>query len=451
MIKNELQHYKEKYTEIIQSKGSLKDINQQLEGKIVQLQKEIIENNKIASSRWVALQEKHQQALVQLEKQAEAIQYLNSKAADLKEINTQMDKEWNRKYEWTIKERELYYTQLRQEKDSTITKLIREKDEAILKIKEEVKNDIIVMDREFTKTMKKEKQRYEQLKRENSEVLAKLKETKDVLKLTSDSISKKDGMISELKNLINSSGKKIKEERGSVQKEKEQLDEQRRKIMEEKLQLEAKLEELNYQNKDLKKKLELSQSFLNEKSNEYDENIKTSSDLKRKLAQWQTELETIKTAYQEETSALKQELEKAREESDEFEHIWTTKDKMLDDKNNVINSLKVAIGDKEKEIKLLKEERDNDSQKIYYENKLKEEYEENERLNRKLEDCIDQIKEFEEENDRVNKELEKLDYDNSTLKQKLQEKEEIFWTVSHEVNEIKQRSLKSNEDILKRR
>ena len=361
-----------------------------------------------------------------------------------------MDKEWNRKHEWTLKERELYYTQLRQEKESVTSKFIKEKDDAILKIKEEVKNDIIGMDREFTKTMKKEKQRFDQLKRENSELLTKLKQSKEVVKLSADNITKKDNIIAELKNIINSSGRKIKDERDNIQKEREIIDEQKKKVMEEKLQLEAAIEELTYQNKDLKKKLELSQSFLNEKSNEYDENIKTSSDLKKKLSQWQAELETLKSIYQEETAALKAEVEKSNHEADEFEHICNTKDKMLDDKNNIIETLKSAVGEKEKEIKLLKEERDSDSQKVYYETKLQEEYEENERLRRKIEDYSIQIQDYEEDNDRINKDIEKIDYENSVLKQKLEQKDDLFKNVSFEVDAIKQSSLKDKQEISKR-
>jgi hypothetical protein len=58
MLKKELTYYKQKYEELTQSKGSLKDINQQLEVKVNEFQKDIIRE---ASRNWEGLQAKYQQ------------------------------------------------------------------------------------------------------------------------------------------------------------------------------------------------------------------------------------------------------------------------------------------------------------------------------------------------------------------------------------------------------
>ena len=207
--------------------------------------------------------------------------------------------------------------------------------------------------------------------------------------------------------------------------------------MDEKLELQNKIEELTYKNKDLTKKLELSHSFLNEKSEEYDNAVKLSSENKKKLAQCQSELETLKSSYLEETDLLREELERAKADCDEFEQLVKTKEKMLDDQITTINSLKAIISKKEKEIKFMNEEKENDSVKIYYENKLEEEYEKNHRLKEKNKQLSEQLQYCEEENEKLNQDNEYLSEEANTLKAKVDEKVDIIKIIEEQFNEVK--------------
>lgn len=302
LANKDLKYYKDKYTELTEEKGVMKDTNQQLETKVTQLQNEILENNREAARNWEGLQQKYQQSLAKLEHHSDTIQALQSRVAELKDINKQMDAEWTRKYTTEVSQKEKYFIQLKQEKEQTIETLKKEKEDSIVELKAQMQKDVVLMDKSFTKQLSDEKAKNKELQSVVSDLSNKLKELKDVLKLTSQNMSKKDIMISELRDIVNSSNKKILLEKEEIKKEKGEIESYKNKI-----------DELTYKNKDLIKKLELTQSFLDEKSNEYDLTVKQSFENKKKMVQIQNELESIKSHYEDQIDTYSKEIDKLKE------------------------------------------------------------------------------------------------------------------------------------------
>lgn len=81
---------------------------------------------------------------------------------------------------------------------------------------------------------------------------------------------------------------------------------------------------------------------------------------------------------------------------------------MLDDQNDVINRLKDTIKDKDKEILALQEDRENDTQKIYFEGKLEEAYNDNELLKKEIKELEKQLQINDEEYQGLVQDYEKL-------------------------------------------
>ena len=301
-----------------------------------------------------------------------------------------MDNEWSNKYEKTVQQNDMEMSKISSEKSKITEKLIKQKEDAIADVKYETKNDLLSVEKHFTRLLNEHKSKGSKLKSVNEDLKQKVDKSKELLKQSSESITKKDNMIFELREVINSTNRKLKQDKDELEKEKSNLNQQKKKIMDEKLELEGKIEELQYKNSDLSKKLKLSQTFLDEKSAEYDKNIKIMAEGKRKLAKCETELESLKSSYQEEIDELKSDLEHAVEDTEEFKQLVKTKDLMLDDQNRVIKELKNEIKEKE-------ENQREDVMKAYYEEKLNKEYQKVEELNH------------------VNSKLKELEYENEDL------------------------------------
>ena len=124
---------------------------------------------------------------------------------------------------------------------------------------------------------------------------------------------------------------------------------------------------------------------------------------------------------------------------------------MLDDKNDEIEQLKSVISDREAEIRAIHEEHDAEVQRSYFEDKLQQEYEQNQKLIDKNADLSSRLAELEDEFERLTEDyqvaLDKIE----RLEDEIEEKKEILSDVAKEVEAIKYMNSNDKAEIEKYR
>ncbi|CAI2383226.1 unnamed protein product [Moneuplotes crassus] len=449
MLQKELKYYKEKYDELTRGKSDLKDQNQQLEIKVSDLQKELIANNQEASKSWERLQAKYEQSLNQLEQYSGTIEKQNSKVTELKDITKMMDQEWKKKYDLSAKENQEILQKFQGQKQEELKKLEEAHSEAISALKKDFEKDVKMMDKSFTHQLKKEQERSTELKTILKDVSQKYQQSKDNLKKNKIEIDKKDLLIKELRDIINSSSKKLQKDREEIAKSRQEFESEKKKVMNEKIDLQNQIDTQDYKIKDLQKKYNLVQGFLNEKSEEYDASVIATAENKKKLVQCQKELELLKSTYNEEVETLNAELEKLAEENDELKQNCTTKDRMLDDKNIEIDQLKQNLKIKEAEIDQLQEGSEVERIKKEYEERLLEEVNNYQRLQQDYEARDKECQDLEEDNDQLYQKYQNLKQEKQKLEDNLNEKGEIIAQIQEDLpplqNELRDKINQVNE------
>ena len=87
------------------------------------MHQEIADNAHIGHERWSNLQERHEQALFSLQKYTSDIDNLKSQITELKEINMQVEFEWDWKYSSMLESKNSEIWELREEMKTIIQDL----------------------------------------------------------------------------------------------------------------------------------------------------------------------------------------------------------------------------------------------------------------------------------------------------------------------------------------
>lgn len=128
-----------------------------------------------------------------------------------------------------------------------------------------------------------------------------MKEFKDILKLSADKIDKKDAVIAELKEVLKSLSTTHHRHEVVSNKQMVEMENERKCGQQSKLELEHRIEQLEYHNKDLTHKLSLTQSFLSEKTHEYEEKAKELNENRRVIKELEEEFMTMRAELEDVT------------------------------------------------------------------------------------------------------------------------------------------------------
>lgn len=109
----------------------------------------------------------------------------------------------------------------------------------------------------------------------------------------------------------------------------------------------------------------------------------------KQMSIFQSAVEKEKTDAVTYEEQLKRECEDARAEVEDLSDLVKTKDRMLEDQVITITDFKEKIKEKEEELKQLNESKN--KYRDYYEEKLQQEYEENEKARTKTEEAQTQL------------------------------------------------------------
>lgn len=230
---------------------------------------------------------------------------LNTKISSLTTYNHSVESDWKEKYQALL---DLHNTEsLTKSKEITELKFTNSGlSEKVNKLEREIERISFENESEITKLtetlssnhsqeISNLKQQYENeqkeyqatidsLKLENISLVKKLTESKDILKLSSESLTKKDKAITELSQKLNEWKSKVTLSKciDTIQIiiGEEKVSEQRQ-TLDLKQNLEIQIEGLEYKNKDLETKLKMTQQFLEEKSVEYEKVAKQLNDHKK--------------------------------------------------------------------------------------------------------------------------------------------------------------------------
>jgi chromosome segregation ATPase len=137
-----------------------KDLLKQCEEKCTQLYQELISQNKSGVDRWTEIQRKYEDTQTLLQKQLAANEDLQTKLMEYKELNAQVEREWQNKYEQLQRDRDMIVETLKNGSERALHIVKAEYERKIGEIQAQAKEDIIKVDNMRTKCLSK----YESLK-----------------------------------------------------------------------------------------------------------------------------------------------------------------------------------------------------------------------------------------------------------------------------------------------
>ena len=133
-----------------------KDLLRTCEEKCTTLYQELISQNKSGVDRWTDIQRKYEDTQTLLQRQLSANEELQSKLLEYKELNSQLEREWQQKYE----DREMVVDTVKNGSERALQIVKTEYERKIAEVQQQAKEDIIKVDNMRTHLQSK----YDQLK-----------------------------------------------------------------------------------------------------------------------------------------------------------------------------------------------------------------------------------------------------------------------------------------------
>ena len=304
-----------------------KDLLKTCEEKCTTLYQELISQNKSGVDRWTDIQRKYEDTQTLLQRQLAANEELQGKLLDYKELNSQLEREWQQKYEKLQRDRDMMVDTLKNGSERALQIVKTEYERKIAEILQQAKEDIIKVDNMRTHLQTK----YDQLKAKYAKAHTTIAELKEVLQLAADADQRKDALIEEIRAGARDSKERVDRERAELGRDREAIERERREQRETQMQGKAKAEEMEYQRREMQARVESMTSKLAERGAQNESMQREYEVVKKNLRECQMELETLKDTANSVEALLRKEVDDLRAEVEDLAEIVKVKDRMLDD------------------------------------------------------------------------------------------------------------------------
>ena len=296
--------------------------------------------------RWTEIQRKYEDTQALLHKSLAANEDLQGKLLEYKELNAQVEREWKHKYEQLSRDRDMIVETVKNGSERALQIVKHEYERKIQELQAQAKEDILKVDNARSHLQSK----YAGLKAKYTQAHTTITDLKEVLHLAAEADSRKDSLIEELRVSTRDAGSRVQRDREALEADRDSLERERRELREQQLQLRTRAEEAEYRARELQARVEAVGAKLQEKTEEGEAARRDAETAKRTVRECQNECETLKDTANQVEAILRKEVDELRAEVEDLAEIVKVKDRMLDDQNLVISSVKASLKSKEEDL-----------------------------------------------------------------------------------------------------